>query len=158
MKILIAMDVSICSEWALTLVTRMRWPPGSRVLALSVVNPLTAVVPAPCDITATLPELLEQQRHRQEAVLERAERQLRAAGFPTERRIVEGDAREAVLEVAQQERTDVIVVGSRGRAGTTRCMLGSVSSHIVAHAPCSVLVVRQADVERPSAPLEKNPS
>ena len=74
----------------------------------------------------------------------RAELLLRGAGFATEGRVADGEPRETLIEVAKRERADLIVVGSQGRTGISKLMLGSVSSHVVTHAPCSVLVVKQA--------------
>lgn len=49
---------------------------------------------------------------------------------------------EAILEISDKEHVDLIVVGTRGLGGFRKLLLGSVSSGIVAHATCSVLVVR----------------
>ena len=57
--------------------------------------------------------------------------------------IWEGDPGEAIIEAARSERADLIVVGSHGRSGVGRFLIGSVSDHVVRHAPCPVLVVRQ---------------
>ena len=53
-----------------------------------------------------------------------------------------GDPREALIEMARREGADLIVVGSHGRSGLTKLLMGSVASHVVTHAPCDVLVVR----------------
>ena len=74
----------------------------------------------------------------------RAEGTLREAGFSTGGLILAGDRREVLFQVAQCERADLLVVGARSRTGVTKLMLGSVSSHVVIHAPCSVLVVKQS--------------
>lgn len=49
---------------------------------------------------------------------------------------------QTIVEFAAKEKIDVIVVGTRGLGGFKRLLMGSVSSGIVTHAPCSVLVVR----------------
>jgi nucleotide-binding universal stress UspA family protein len=53
-----------------------------------------------------------------------------------------GDAADVICRVADRLRVDVVIVGSHGRSGLGRLLLGSVSEHVVRHAPCPVLVVR----------------
>ena len=57
-----------------------------------------------------------------------------------EQRLVEGDPGEAI--VGECEGADLVVVGSHGRTGITAALLGSVSRHVVSHAPCPVVVVK----------------
>lgn len=65
----------------------------------------------------------------------------RSAGLgPVEMRVLAGAAGPAICDAAVAEQVDVIVMGSRGRGGLRRAVLGSVSDHVVRHAPCSVLV------------------
>ena len=59
-----------------------------------------------------------------------------------EKRVEVGDVANTVCHVAEKVGADVIVVGSHGRTGFGRLLLGSVSEHVVRHAPCPVLVVR----------------
>jgi len=56
--------------------------------------------------------------------------------------LIEGDAAEAIIEVAKTRDSSVIVMGSRGRGRLTGLVLGSTSQKVVSHAPCPVLVVR----------------
>jgi len=60
-----------------------------------------------------------------------------------ERRLVEGDAGEAL--VAQSADADIVVVGSHGRSGLRAALLGSVSRHVVDHATCPGVVVKASD-------------
>jgi nucleotide-binding universal stress UspA family protein len=55
---------------------------------------------------------------------------------------IEGDAAEAIIEVAKTHNSDVIVMGSRGLGGLAGMLLGSTSQKVVSHAPCPVLIVR----------------
>jgi nucleotide-binding universal stress UspA family protein len=77
------------------------------------------------------------------ALVEGAETELRAAGFATESRTATGDPRDVLLRLLEDERVDLIVMGSHGRTGLAKLLLGSVSSHVVTHAHCSVLVVKE---------------
>ena len=53
-----------------------------------------------------------------------------------------GHPADAIVDAAEQGGYDLVIVGSRGLSGISRFLTGSVSSRVVAHAPCSVLVVR----------------
>jgi nucleotide-binding universal stress UspA family protein len=55
---------------------------------------------------------------------------------------VTDDPRLSIVAVATREAVDLVVVGSHGRSGLQKLLLESVSSHVVAHTPCSVLVVK----------------
>src|SRR5262249_55450496 len=138
-------DDSPHSKLAATFVARMRWPAGSRVIVASAASPPLTVVGAPFEADANLAgEALEDARRRAQSVVEVGSSALRAAGFSTECRVSVGDPREALMQLAAEERVDLIVVGSHGRTGLTKLLLGSVSSHVVTHAPCSVLVVKES--------------
>jgi len=64
---------------------------------------------------------------------------------PVERVVETGDAALTICQVAERLDADVIVVGSHGRTGLARLFLGSVSEHVVRHAHCPVLVIREPD-------------
>jgi nucleotide-binding universal stress UspA family protein len=54
----------------------------------------------------------------------------------------EGDPADAILDVAEEQKSDLIVVGNKGMSGAKRFLLGSVPNKVSHHAPCSVLIVR----------------
>ena len=54
----------------------------------------------------------------------------------------QGDAADAILDVAEEREADLIIVGNRGMTGAKRFLLGSVPNKISHHAPCSVLIIR----------------
>lgn len=142
MKILIAVDDSPQADRAARFVSGMRWPAGSRVIVASVVRDVP-----PLPGAAARPEAAEasaELHRRYERAMRHARDLLRAAGLSTEGRVVEGDARERLLELVESERVDLLVVGSRGHNRLLRLLLGSVSSHAVTHARCSVLVIKGA--------------
>jgi len=56
--------------------------------------------------------------------------------------LIEGDAAEAIIEVAKTRHSEVIVMGSRGLGSLAGLILGSTSQKVVSHAPCPVLIVR----------------
>jgi nucleotide-binding universal stress UspA family protein len=54
----------------------------------------------------------------------------------------EGDPADAILDVAEERGSDLIVVGNKGMSGAKRFLLGSVPNKVSHHAPCSVLIIR----------------
>ena len=76
-------------------------------------------------------------------LLKRAETRLRDAGFEVASRLDEGDVRQVILDEAAEWPADLLVLGSHGRTGLDRFLLGSVSESVVRHAPCSVEIVRE---------------
>jgi nucleotide-binding universal stress UspA family protein len=76
-------------------------------------------------------------------VLARDERRFVEAGFAVEKHVKEGDAAHAILDVATEQKAELIVVGARGNTGLRRFMLGSVSGKLAHHAPTSLLIVRE---------------
>jgi nucleotide-binding universal stress UspA family protein len=54
----------------------------------------------------------------------------------------QGDPADAILEVTEEIRADLIVVGNKGMTGAKRFLLGSVPNKVSHHAPCSVLIIR----------------
>ena len=77
-----------------------------------------------------------------EAVLTEAVGLLHTLGVGAATHARRGDAAEAILDVAEEENADLIVVGNKGMRGARRFLLGSVPDKISHHAPCSVLIIR----------------
>lgn len=143
MKILIGVDDSRHSQKALEYVKKMKWPEGTRVIVVSAVR---EVVPAYSEVYAPAAPYSERMmedlfKYHQEVVSD-AEKSLRDSGLTTEAKVVNGDPRTVLVDLARNEGVDLVVVGSHGRTGIAKILIGSVASHIVTHAPCSVLVVK----------------
>jgi len=79
------------------------------------------------DVDATL-------RNAAEAALE--------GGVEAETYARQGDPADAILDVAEEQGADLIVVGNKGMTGARRFLLGSVPNRVSHHAPCSVLIIR----------------
>jgi len=93
------------------------------------------------------PDAFEEMRDaaltRAEAIVERT-----AASLPVdnvETRIVEGAPGAALCALAAELSAGAIVMGTRGRGGVKRALLGSVSDYVVRNAPCPVVVVGEQD-------------
>ena len=147
MKILLATDGSTFSEVAEQTVTAAIRPQDGEVLVLQVAEPMMFEA-APQLVPGYLPE----QAAKREEVLNLAKKttdqaagRLRTAGFKAESRVVEGDIRNRILDTAEAWKPDLIVVGSHGRKGMAKFLLGSVAEAVARHARCSVLIVRMPD-------------
>jgi nucleotide-binding universal stress UspA family protein len=79
-----------------------------------------------------------------EALLQDAAGTLTAMGANVECHTRAGEAAAAILEVAEEQGADLIIVGNRGLRGAQRFLLGSVPGKISHHATCSVMIIRTA--------------
>ena len=77
-----------------------------------------------------------------EATLREAAEAVAGAGVQVETFAREGDAADAILDVAEEQAAELIVVGNKGMTGAKRFLLGSVPNKVSHHAPCSVLIIR----------------
>lgn len=64
------------------------------------------------------------------------------AGVRAKGVVLEGVAHEQIVRFAKSKRVDLVVMGTRGRSGLAKLLLGSVAARVVAAAPCPVLTVR----------------
>ena len=142
MKILIGVDGSAHSKAALEYVKGMTWPSGTKFVVLSVAMPIVAYTMVDAGGLTWMQTAEEELTVQAEELTARVEKELRDAGLATEARVVRGDPRESLVEAARSTGADLVVVGSHGRTGLAKLVLGSVASHVVTHAPCSVLVVK----------------
>jgi nucleotide-binding universal stress UspA family protein len=74
--------------------------------------------------------------------LRRAARAAQEGGVEAETYARQGDPADAILDVAEEQGADLIVVGNKGMTGARRFLLGSVPNRVSHHAPCSVLIIR----------------
>ena len=122
--ILLATDASAASvaaeDHAVELAARL----GARLLVLSAVM--------------GTPSVRAERQLAIESIVQRA----RGAGADAQGMTWDGDAGESIVDVAEAESVDLIVVGTHDRGAVGRLFLGSVSDHVVRHARCPVMVVR----------------
>jgi nucleotide-binding universal stress UspA family protein len=76
------------------------------------------------------------------ATLAEASDGLRDQGIEVETHAREGDPADAILDVAEEQHVDLIVVGNKGMTGAKRFLLGSVPNKVSHHAPCTVMIIR----------------
>ncbi|HVB34859.1 MAG TPA: universal stress protein [Patescibacteria group bacterium] len=142
MKVLLAIDDSHFSQTARDTLAAQFRPEDTEVRILHVVEPFAISAP-PEMASGYNPELGDQMKAGQKLV-ERAAELLRAAGFQATSLVEQGDPRITILDQAAAWPSDLIVVGSQGRKGLKRFLLGSVSDTVARHAHCSVEIVRNS--------------
>ena len=76
------------------------------------------------------------------STLKDAAEEIRNQGLRVEVHAREGDPADAILDVAEEQEADLIVVGNKGMTGAKRFLLGSVPNKVSHHAPCSVMIIR----------------
>jgi nucleotide-binding universal stress UspA family protein len=74
--------------------------------------------------------------------LQTAAKQAEEAGVECQIYARQGDPADAILDVAEEQGADLIIVGNKGMTGAKRFLLGSVPNKISHHAPCNVLIIR----------------
>jgi len=129
-KVLLATDGSETSAHAARAIAARPWPEGSEFRVISIAEPW-----------AIKSSRLRHDKTPQEAVSS-SEQLLGSAGLKVTGEVLPGKPKEAILEDAQKWSADLIVVGSHGRRGVKRFLLGSVSEAVAMNAHCSVVVVR----------------
>ena len=151
MKIVLGVDGSDFSAKALASIADRPWPAGSQVKVISVCDVLIADEQA----ASTLPysaysetvceEILESARKFAQDSAGKARAILCRTGLQVcdaTEEVPVGDPRVVLLDTANSWEADLIVVGSHGKRGFDRLLLGSVSEYVALHAKCSVAVIR----------------
>ncbi|HBU29940.1 MAG: hypothetical protein A2X71_12195 [Thiobacillus sp. GWE1_62_9] len=84
----------------------------------------------------------DERRAEAERAVAAAVERLKGLGLQAEGQVAEGRPDDAIIKTAEAAGADLIVLGSHGRTGLTKVLLGSVAERVIGHSPCPVLVVR----------------
>jgi nucleotide-binding universal stress UspA family protein len=143
-QVLFATDLSDPASVAERLIQSIPWPSDTSIRVVTVVPPLRELTGAPWMAVAPLntDELETAQLHRAETRVREVVGRLRATGLDASWLVMRGAPADAIAAVATRERTDLIVMGSRGLNALEGALLGSVSEGVVDRAPCPVLIAR----------------
>ena len=153
MKILLAVDGSVCSDAAAQELAKRPWPPQSEVKVITAVE-----IPAPVGMEpwAVSPDYFENLegavRQAGQAVLDSTLLTLKTTSDKTLKftsEIIQGPPAQVIVDGAESWGADLIIMGSRGLGVWNRLLLGSVSNTVVHHAQCSVEVVRTPPQKQP---------
>ncbi len=148
-RILVAVDGSEYSERASEISTDMAQKYSAELLVLQVIpRPAYAYMPMFPTVSppsqASFDEYYDYSKKAARTYVDRILARARTLGVNVRAEIREAvmSAVQGITEYAQNEKVDLIVVGTRGLGGFRKLLIGSVSSGVVAHAHCPVLVVR----------------
>ncbi|MCL4529900.1 MAG: universal stress protein [Chloroflexi bacterium] len=125
LSILLADDGSQHAQAAVDLLGELSLPPKSRVTDLRVFTP---------DQIPGIPDF--------ENALGKTKEQLLQMGIATETNLVLGEPAEKIIEIAETDQPDLIVIGAKGLRSTLGILLGGVAQQVVEYACCPVLIVR----------------
>jgi nucleotide-binding universal stress UspA family protein len=140
LKILLAIDDSKFSQAATEAVTAQAKPHGTEVRVLNVIEPIGIYPDGQAWGYGS--EFTAEQRKEAEELVARAGQKLRDAGFQVTTAIEEGNPKLVIIDSATEWPADLIILGSHGRKGLDRFLIGSVSEAVARHARCSVQIVR----------------
>jgi len=159
MRIVLATDGSSEAETAVEFMNQFTFPPHSEIVLFHVIEPIDYTVvqddyrilglgPSGLQELQKWAKEIHQRREQAQASLLQKTRKTLTRRKGKVEHIAVGYAAEEIIKAAYRFRADLIVMGSRGLTGMKRTLLGSVSSRVARHAPCSVLVVRKSEKKR----------
>lgn len=137
-NILVPIDFSPCSEHALDYACALAGKLGARI---HVVNAIGTTLP---ELSVALTDqMISRIRHDNAAAIDKLIQPRRALASFGEVAVVDDEARDAILKTARAVHADLIVIGTHGRRGLPRMLLGSVAEDVLRRAACPVLAVRK---------------
>lgn len=135
-KIMVGYDGTKFSDCALKEAISLTKESGAKLLLVSA--PEINV-----ELQALAPDANELMEKKARTDLELAAAKVKKAGLTCEKKIiVTTSAQEALVETAKKNKVDLIVLGTHGRTGLVRLLMGSTTARVIGHAHCNVLVVR----------------
>lgn len=133
--ILFPTDFSHCGDAALEMATSLAMDTGAKLLIVHVEEQAAAYGGG--EFYAPVPDNTDELSALLEAVVPTDPK------VPYEQRLVSGEPAHAIVRLAKERDVDMIVIGTHGRTGLTRLLMGSVAEWVVRHAPCPVVTVNQ---------------
>ena len=134
-RILVAVDGSIYSDYAVDQAISMGKTCNSTIFAINVIDLFPEQM-------ADAPALEEKMSKNARELLEGVKAKIDEENIPCETIVsMGGNPHEAIVQEAKNKDIDLIVMGTHGRTGLRRMLLGSVAQRVIGHAPCPVLVV-----------------
>lgn len=142
-RILVPVDGSATSTQGLTEAIALAKVVGAKVRLVHIVNEM--IIASAYEAGAQYGQLIESMRAHGKGVLQEAEKRVRDQGIEPESVMIEsvgGPAGDVIVEQATKWSAELIVLGTHGRRGLKRMVLGSDAEHVVRHSNTPVLLVR----------------
>jgi nucleotide-binding universal stress UspA family protein len=148
-RILVATDFSPASTPAVAEAVKLAREAGAELLLVHVYEPPGAATFGGYIPSANLYDEIENAlRTGAEKGLEPLAEDARRQGVKATARVLRGVSDSAIIEAAAAERSDLIVLGTHGRSGLSRFLLGSVAQRVIATAPCPVMTIHPPESEK----------
>jgi hypothetical protein len=136
-RVLAATDGSMYGQAAVERAIEFARARGGGVVAVSVVYMTD-------EFYSLSPSIVERLEKEARETVDGAGKKAEAAKVPFEGYVKEGDVPRSIIELANEKKADVIFLGSHGRHGLSRLLMGSVTEKVIGLASCPVMVVRAA--------------
>ena len=134
-KILVAADGSAFSDLAVDQAISLGGICNSEIFVISVVDLFPEQM-------AVAPALVEKMSEEVRQHLDKAKQKVDKTGIPCETIVrMGGKPHEFIIQEAKEKGVDLIVMGTLGKSGIKRVLMGSVAQNVIGQAPCPVLVV-----------------
>lgn len=147
-NLLVPLDGSELSLKALEHAEKLALPLGAKLILLRVAGAIAPEAFALPELSMALTNELTLHQAKVEVTLtsylDHLAEPLRAKGLKVETVVRSGDAAAQIVELAESEHVDLVVMSSHGRTGLIRWIYGSVAERVLHNARCSLLVVRIA--------------
>jgi len=101
-----------------------------------------SVVDVPTEFYAEAPQAVDDLVRQAKGYVADVKKRSEAEGVAAETFVGEAEAYQAITKLAAEQKADMIVIGSHGRTGLRRLLMGSVAETVIGYAPCPVLVVK----------------
>ena len=138
-KILVPVDGSDNSYRALEDALVLSEKLGSNI---SVVNVMEQVPITHIESEKLLSELLEAYKKENQEILSKCSDIARQKGIAIKTVLLQGNPAPVILDYSKKENFDLVIMGSRGMGKFKELIIGSVSSKIVHHSPCAIMIIR----------------
>jgi nucleotide-binding universal stress UspA family protein len=142
-RILVPLDGSELAEVALQHAQRLAQDHGVTLLLVQSIEPVEQMSMAPIAMNIDFQlEISAKLRQVAQHYLEGIQQQLEREGLSSDILVVDGAPANAILDIAEAEKVDLIAMSTHGRSGLNRWVFGSVADKVLRHAKCPLLVIR----------------